>query len=363
MKRVGFAVAVVAVALAVVAPPAWAVYNVTPNCVVGGQTLPCGSGWYTSPVELYWTWSPAGGTATPGTCVTQSFAGDTVAEPSCEVTGSAGSGSGGQPINIEISNPTATVTPSRPPDSNGWYNHAVTATVNASAFSRIASCTSPSYSGLAASFVTFSATCVDNAGKTVTATSSPFSYDATPPSLTASAASGDGTVSLSWQTSGYAPIASISVVRSPGPSGAVYSGTAGGFQDTGLQDGVQYAYTVTAVDAAGNKSTQTVTATPEAHLVAPVNSALLASPPLLSWTPVRGATYYNVQLYRDGNSKVLSLWPTKAHLQLRSSWRYDGRRYRLKPGRYRWFVWPGFGKRRAARYGHMIGSWTFVVAR
>ncbi len=167
---------------------------------------------------------------------------------------------------------------------------------------------------------------------------------------------------MSWQTSGYAPIASISVFRSPGPGGAVYSGTASGFQDTGVQDGVPYTYTVTAVDQAGNTASQTITATPQAHLVAPANTAHLASPPLLSWTPVRGATYYNVQLLRDGK-KMLSVWPTEAHLQLQRIWRFDGRRYRLRPGRYRWFVWPGFGKRRAAHYGHMIGSWTFVIAR
>ncbi|MBV9805388.1 MAG: hypothetical protein JO130_19470 [Solirubrobacterales bacterium] len=73
-------------------------------------------------------------------------------------------------------------------------------------------------------------------------------------------------------------------------------------------------------------------------------------------------TYYNVQSYRDG-AKILSVWPAKARLLLRRRWRYDGHRYRLKPGRYRWYVWPGFGKRRAARYGPMIGSSTFVVGR
>ena len=82
---------------------------------------------------------------------------------------------------------------------------------------------------------------------------------------------------------------------------------------------------------------------------------------MLSWTPVPGATYYNVQLLHHG--KVLSVWPTPASLELRRTWRFDGHRYRLKPGKYRWFVWPGFGRRRAGHYGHMIGSGTFVVVR
>jgi hypothetical protein len=358
MKRLGLAVALVAVALAV-APAVAQADSITPLCTVGNTTAPCTGGWYTSSVFLSWTWSPL--TSGSGSCQSAPYDTDTTATVSCTVSWTDGFvGTQSYTLEVETSSPTASVAPSRPPDSNGWYNHAVTGTPNASAFSGIASCTTPTYSGPPASFLTFSTTCVDNAGKTVTATSSPFSYDATPPSLTASAASGDGSVSLSWQTSGYAPIASVTVVRSPG--GAIYSGASNGYQDTSVQDGVRYSYAVTAVDLAGNTTTQTVTATPQARLVAPANSARLASPPMLSWTPVRGATYYNVQLFRDGKTKLLSVWPTRAKLQLQRSWRYDGRRYTLKPGRYRWFVWPGFGKRRAAHYGHMIGSWTFVIA-
>jgi hypothetical protein len=84
---------------------------------------------------------------------------------------------------------------------------------------------------------------------------------------------------------------------------------------------------------------------------------------MLTWTTVPGATYYNVQLFRADPTKLLSIWPKHAGLQLRRTWRFDGRRYRLKPGKYRWYVWPGFGRRSAGRYGHMIGSGTFVVVR
>ncbi|HEY5428458.1 MAG TPA: hypothetical protein VIK04_05020, partial [Solirubrobacteraceae bacterium] len=71
-------------------------------------------------------------------------------------------------------------------------------------------------------------------------------------------------------------------------------------------------------------------------------------------------TYYNVQLFRRG--KVLSAWPTRASLRLPRSWRFRGHRHRLAPGRYRWYVWPGFGPRQAARYGHVVGTATFAVA-
>ncbi|MBV9002130.1 MAG: hypothetical protein JO304_23950, partial [Solirubrobacterales bacterium] len=210
-------------------------------------------------------------------------------------------------------------------------------------------------------------TCVDTAGKTVTVASAPFAFDNTPPSLAVGATSGDRSVMLTWQTSGdVAPTASVVVTRSrtgghAAASTTVYAGDAAGFQDTHVRNGVRYQYTVTAFDQAGNASSQAITVIPGPHLLAPAANAVVTAPPMLSWTPVRGATYYNVQLYRGG--KVLSIWPTQADLQLRRKWRFDGRRYHLKAGQYRWYVWPGFGRRSSARYGHVIGSGTFVVVR
>ena len=211
-------------------------------------------------------------------------------------------------------------------------------------------------------------TCIDNAGKTVAAVSAPFAYDPTPPTLTAAANPGDQNVALSWQAGGdVAPIAAVQVTRAGGTSAAavatVYSGTGSGFNDTHLKNGAHYTYTITARDMAGNVTTQTVGATPNPRLLSPALNAHLSAPPMLSWTPAPGATYYNVQLFRADPRKVLSMWPKLASLQLRPTWRFDGHRFRLKPGKYRWYVWPGFGKRKAGRYGHMIGSGTFVVVR
>jgi hypothetical protein len=67
-----------------------------------------------------------------------------------------------------------------------------------------------------------------------------------------------------------------------------------------------------------------------------------------------------VQLFR-GTTKVLSTWPVRAHLRLRPAWRYAGVRRRLAPGIYRWFVWPGFGRRARKHYGALIGTRRFVV--
>jgi hypothetical protein len=72
------------------------------------------------------------------------------------------------------------------------------------------------------------------------------------------------------------------------------------------------------------------------------------------------ATYYNVQLFRNGQ-KILTVWPTEPSFLLHRNWRFDGRAYRLTPGTYRWYVWPGFGLRSANRYGKLLGSRTFVM--
>jgi hypothetical protein len=84
--------------------------------------------------------------------------------------------------------------------------------------------------------------------------------------------------------------------------------------------------------------------------------------PLLRWTAVSGARYYNFQLYRAGK-RILNIWPTHPSVQLSSSWRFDGRTYRLTPGRYRWYVWAGFGPPAAHRYGPAIGHHTLVITR
>ena len=138
-------------------------------------------------------------------------------------------------------------------------------------------------------------------------------------------------------------------------------GPSGGVVDRGLRNGHRYEYVVSATDAAGNTAKKTLAVVPGPRLFGPAEGARLDGPPRLRWTSVRGADYYNVQLFR-GRRKILSLWPEKPHLQLRSKWRYAGHKRRLKPGkRYRWFVWPGEGRRSSNDYGRLIGARTFVI--
>jgi large repetitive protein len=134
----------------------------------------------------------------------------------------------------------------------------------------------------------------------------------------------------------------------------------------------RHSFAVRAVDLAGNvdatpslwqwtltPATRRVAASP---LFAPPPQAQVTRPPLLRWRAVRRATYYNVQLYRAGR-KVLTTWPTRAKLQLRARWRFNGRVQTLEPGSYRWWVWPAYGRPSAQRYGRVLGTSTFVVAR
>ena len=140
----------------------------------------------------------------------------------------------------------------------------------------------------------------------------------------------------------------------------VKRGGNGPFDDMRVKNGVRYTYTITARDQAGNVTARKVHATPGPHLLFPIGGARFLSPPRLAWTPVRGATYYNVQLFR-GSRKLLSVWPAYPKLALTRSWTFAHRRFHLGPGRYRWYVWPGLGARRTASYGPLIGSGTFVV--
>ena len=60
---------------------------------------------------------------------------------------------------------------------------------------------------------------------------------------------------------------------------------------------------------------RTFSATPGRRLLSPANGATVDGPPMLRWTEVHGARYYNVQLLRDGR-KLLSAWPGEPRFKL-----------------------------------------------
>jgi hypothetical protein len=87
-----------------------------------------------------------------------------------------------------------------------------------------------------------------------------------------------------------------------------------------------------------------------------------AKRPAVTWHAQPKAKYYNLQLFRNGH-KILSAWPTVNHYTLKASWQYHGHTYRLSAGRYRWYVWPGYGSRAAHRYGRLLAKGAVAVPK
>ena len=252
----------------------------------------------------------------------------------------------------------AGASPDRAPDGNGWYNHPLTIRFHGSdATSQIAACTVAGYAGPDNSSASVAGSCSDHAGNPSGTSAFPLKYDASVPSLTnLTVKAGNRTATVSWTAS-----ADTMLVELRRGETIVYRGTGRTFTDKGLANGVRYRYKLSGYDEAFNAATSEVNATPTAPLVSPKAGAVVSAPPRLTWRAAPNATYYNVQVWRRG--RIYSTWPTGTSVQLRRVWRYDGRRFRLTPGRYRWYVWPGRGARAKKDFGPLIGSSSFVVTR
>ena len=322
---------------------------------------PC-SGWFRTDVHLVWTVKT--GQVVPPSCQNTLIVNDTPGiDRFCVVQDADGEVTYKATIKLDKTPPLVTdATPDRPPDHAGWYTRPVSfATHGSDALSGLYGCDAPSYGGPDSVSATIVASCRDVAGN-VALRSFALSYDATAPDLGAAAVTtADRVVRLSWSAG-----ATAQVVRTPGfdgaPSAVVFDGPGAGFIDRRVRNGRQYRYVITVADAAGNAASRDFAVMPGPRLVAPDKRALLAAPPILRWTPVRGARYYNVQLFRNGH-KILSAWPKRPELKLRERWRFHGRRHRLVDGRYQWYVWPGKGPRSARKYGKRIGARSFVLDR
>lgn len=194
--------------------------------------------------------------------------------------------------------------------------------------------------------------------------------DRTPPpdvtGLTAKA--GPAKVTLSWSKPAGDDFDHVVITRGEALANAaptqIYEGSGASLVDRGVRNGVQYRYVVASVDKSGNRSAGVaVLAVPKRLLlVAPLDGARLARPPLLRWLAIKGADYYNVQLFR-GTTKILTVWPLKNQFALGRTWKFGGRKITLTPDTYHWYVWPGFGARAAVRYGDMLGSSSFAMTR
>jgi hypothetical protein len=269
-------------------------------------------------------------------------------------------------LKIDATPPTGvTAHLSRAPDFNGWYNHPVTIRWSGTdATSGLASCTSGTYRGPDSGAATINGGCVDRAGNSG-GRQVRLAYDATPPMLRKvteqSTAAADV---LQWESSS-APdrIVVRRTARGKKAHKTVFNGSGGGFTDRKIRPGTQYVYSVQSFDQAGNASRAV-------SLTAPLKILrlqkmpfvpIVAPNPTLRWQRIGGAAYYNVQLFR-GSKRIYAAWPTMHQVGLPMTWKWSGHRFRLSPGRYRWYVWAGFGARRSAQY-RIVGSARFVVPR
>lgn len=384
-------------------------YDGTPPAVSSGQAArgPDANGWYNRPVSI--SFNGTDQTSGVAACSTKSYDGPDSATGS--VSGScsdqAGNSSGQLDFALKYDGTGPVVTGARaerPPDHSDWFTSPVRFDFTGTdATSGLAGCPPVTYSGPDAANAGVTGLCSDRAGNS-TGRAFALKYDATAPAVAdLNATAGDRSVALSWQASPDAD--SVEVARAPGigsePASVVFRGPGTAFVDGAVDNGVSYSYEVRVRDPAGNAGSAAFTAIPAAlpasvgggagaptptptpapgvaptgkapsaapharrRLLTPANGAVLRTgrPPLLQWTPVKGARYYYVQLFRDGR-KILSVWPLRPRYQLERHWSYRGALRRLAPAKYRWLVWPGFGPRSKADYGVRIGPSTFEVRR
>ena len=351
------ALAATALALLAAAPA-----QAAPPTITYTLTGTAGTGdWFRSAVTVKWTVT---GDMSSSGCDTQTITSDTTGTTrTC--TGTNGDGVNAvttKIIKIDQAAPTG-VAPlaARPADFAGWYTAPLPITWSGTdATSGIAACTTLTYAGPDGAGVTPSGICRDNAGNESPAAALTISYDATAPALTDVRA----TATRSAATVRWAPapdVQRVTVTREPGdgeaPSKVIADGPQGqpSLVDRGLVGGKAYTWIVTVRDAAGNATTARASATPHAPV-----SATAAARRVLTWKRRAKARYYNFQLLRKGR-KILSVWPSKPRYALKTSWRFRGKRYRLTPGVYAWYVWPGYGARHLRRYGRLHAQGTFRV--
>ena len=281
--------------------------------------------------------------------------------------------------------PDTAITSSPPASSNSAAaNFTFTSSEPGSTFScgldagGITPCDSPkTYAGLGDGTHTFRVQAVDAAGNVDTSPASfswqiagvgPGTTDTTPPGNVKRLKRnvGYGILKLAWTRPSDSDFDHVKVfvstsAKSP-PRTLVYKGKARGYTNKRFKNGLYYRYAVLSYDHAGNASRGAAVVVPPSILLrSPRDRAVVKSPPRLLWAPVPKASFYNVQLYST-HAKMLSAWPGRAKLTLSRRWTYAGRRFELKKGLYRWFVWPGFGPRAKGRYGQLLGQGTFRVS-
>jgi hypothetical protein len=324
------------------------------------------NGWYNHAVTISWSGTDAtsglGGCTPPLTYTGPDAAS---AAPSGSCTDNAGNVAAlAFPLRFDATAPAVSARADRPPDHNSWYNHPLDVQfVGDDSVSGVDSCTSAHYGGPGGKGIVANGRCTDRAGN-VGFASFAINYDAEAPTLSRLSVESQAVADVvRWKPSSLDDVATITRTARRGRLETVYRGSGGSFVDKRIQPGIEYRYSIQTQDEAGNESRRL------SKLALPKSVNLrnrsyiprTAGAPVLRMPAVAGASYYHVQLFRQGK-RILAAWPLRPQLTLRTSWKWAGHGYRLTGGRYRWFAWAGFGPRSAARY-KLLGSAYFDVSR
>ena len=150
------------------------------------------NGWYDKPVGI--TWNGRDATSGIAGCSSLTYSGpdSSSAAPSGSCSDQAGNTTSATfDLQFDATAPAVAASPTRPPDSKGWYNHPVTVGwAGSDPASGVESCTdAATYGGPDTAGVTLSGACTDRAGNSGSS-SFQLSYDATGPAVSAHPARG-----------------------------------------------------------------------------------------------------------------------------------------------------------------------------
>jgi hypothetical protein len=224
------------------------------------------------------------------------------------------------------------------------------------------SCTSPrTYTQLEDGGYLFTVRATNSIGNISQATFK-WTVDTTPPAQVRQLRStfGAGWVRLAWRNPTDVDYRHVSIWRKKvGATSWKFMATrrdSTSFRDGTVRNDTRYVYALRSVDRARNSSPPAKLEARASRILKPAFDSLHDSRPLIDWTYVRNAGYFNLQLWRDGR-KILSVWPVRSADRLPANWRFNGRRYSLRSDRYRVYVWPSFGSKPHDYYGPLLG-WT-----
>jgi HYR domain len=222
-----------------------------------------------------------------------------------------------------------------------------------------------SYSGLVDGAYLFTVQVTNSIGN-INQASYDWIVDRTPPDAVAgfSARAAHLRVSLAWTKPIDVDYERVRIWRKRGAAGVwkrlADRAAADSFVDRDVRNHVLYRYRIQSLDTAGNLSSRAEVEAWPSPIVSPGYHAVVHQPPLVDWRSAPRATYYNMQVWRDGK-KILSVWPARSQYRLRSSWTFQGRRHMFSKGRVAVYVWPGYGSKAAVRYGPLYGRTVFTV--